>query len=161
MARKPITIPATTKDPVLKAVRELLELYDAAKPSRKKKPPLGEEVDRLYLLREAKKAGGRVEKATKAAYQALEDKLIDDQKKEDLQGARGGTTQMSIGEAVYPVGEDWDAVWRYAKRNNRPDLFQRRLNQQAVKDLWEDGKKVPGVGKFTKLTVSLTKVGSK
>ena len=47
-----------------------------------------------------------------------------------------------------PRATDWDAVWQWAKKHDAPDIYQRRLGENAVKERWADGIEIPGVEAF-------------
>ena len=57
-----------------------------------------------------------------------------------------------------PVVQDWDKFYANLKKKGEFDLLNRALNKRAVKERWEDGKTVPGVGTFKVTTVSVTKL---
>jgi hypothetical protein len=54
--------------------------------------------------------------------------------------------------------EDWDALYAFIKKKGRFDLLNRAINQAAVKEMWADGKEVPGVTHFGVVKVSINKV---
>lgn len=119
---------------------------------------IGGAIDLLNAVRtERKKLQGKAE-SEKRQEGMIEEKILAQFGKSDLEGARGKTAQCSIKRSDVPTIEDFDKVWSYARKNDRPDLFQRRLSVEAVRLLWADKKTVPGVGTFTKVSLNLTKI---
>jgi len=92
----------------------------------------------------------------KELEETLKDAIISKFKEQGLKalGAENGTVKMS--SAIEPVGQDWIATWAYIRETGEFDLLHRRLANLAVKERWDAGKEVPGVGKqeVFKLTVS-------
>lgn len=79
----------------------------------------------------------------------------------DLEGARGRLAQMSISRRLVPTGEDWQKTFewiRAGRGNDRFAILHKRLAAQTVKEYWDDGRDVPGVGSFEKVSLSLSKV---
>lgn len=52
--------------------------------------------------------------------------------------------------------EDWDKIHAYITKNKAWDLMQKRLSDKAIDDRIEDGKKIPGVKKFSYNKMSIT-----
>ena len=69
--------------------------------------------------------------------------------------AEGKKAGISIGEAVVGNVEDWDALWPYIVKNKYFHLVQKRVSDPGLRELWEQGKVVPGVQPFTKRTLSV------
>jgi hypothetical protein len=130
----------------------------AAKAPKLKIPKsLGACADKLFELKQDRLALEKVVDAMKANETALTDHIINNLPKGDT-GACGKHHKAVVVTEDIPRAEDWDKVYAYIKKHNAFELLQRRLNSAAVKERLEDGKKVPGVGSFTAVKVSLTKV---
>ena len=56
-----------------------------------------------------------------------------------------------------PTVEDWPKLYAHIKRTGNFEMLYRRVNPAAVKERWDDGKAVPGVGKFPVEKLSITK----
>jgi hypothetical protein len=69
-------------------------------------------------------------------------------------GSTNGLVKMMKTEE--PVANDWLAVWEYIRENDAFELLHRRLTNTAVKERWDAGIEIPGVGRTDvyKLTVS-------
>lgn len=73
-------------------------------------------------------------------------------------GADNGLVKMST--LIEPVADNWPAVYKHVQETGDFSLLHRRLATAAVKEQWEAGVVIPGVGKTTiyKLSVSKPKV---
>lgn len=89
---------------------------------------------------------------------ALKEWFIENLPRSDASGIAGKIARVQIKANPTPVVDDWDKFYAYVKRHNAFELLQRRLNETAVKERWEDKKQVPGVGVFQAKKVSCTKL---
>ena len=71
-----------------------------------------------------------------------------------LEGCKDVGWNVSIKETDVPVINDFLSFWKFVKKNNAYELLQRRVNSKAWR---EHDKKVPGLGSFTKKSLSITK----
>ncbi len=131
-----------------------------AKPKPKFTIPklLGQCVDLLYTTRQTRLVEQKDIAEYKEVETALKDHLINEIPKSESTGQSGKLANARIVKKIVPVVEDWDKFYKFVKRKNRFDLLQRRLNEEAVKEMWDRGEKVPGVGTFNALEVSVTKL---
>jgi hypothetical protein len=118
---------------------------------------VGAAIDALNTLRDKRKAIEATAAAVKAQETAFEDAIFKRFKNADLQGARGKQAQASISRQEIPTIEDDTKFFAYVLKTKQFDLLQRRLSTDAIKQRWADGKVVPGIGKFTKIRLHLTK----
>ena len=119
---------------------------------------LGNSVDQLYLLREEiKRHNHEIEGLRSKAHQ-IEQDLLKSFVQADLLGATGKLGRLTIKLVMEPTIEDFVLVFRYASRTKNYGLLQRRLNAQAVRELWDVGKEIPGVGTFNRTKISVLKL---
>ena len=117
---------------------------------------LGACADLLYqVYHERLKAQKEVDKIQKQETE-IKDYIISRLTKENS-GAMGLIACVERKTDTIPTIEDWDAFYKYVKRNNRFDMLQKRLANKAIEEVWESGKKVPGVKTFEKVSLSITK----
>ena len=74
-----------------------------------------------------------------------------------LRGASGATHTFSLYDKEEPNVEDWETLEAHVKATGQFDLLQRRISSEAVRQRWDRGEEVPGVGKFTNTKVSLVR----
>ena len=101
----------------------------------------------------------------------LKERIIAELPKSQASGVAGKLARVQLDSKPVPrvVTQDeagnevagWSQVYEYIRRNKRFDLLQRRLSEGAVKEMWDEGKEIPGIEKFTIVTVSCTKLGGK
>lgn len=118
----------------------------------------GECADLLYRTREARLAVQRqIEKLSKAEAR-LQDYFIETLPKSSSTGLAGSVARVQIELRTIPTVEDWPTLYAHVKRTGEFELLQRRLNEGAVRERWESGVKVAGVGTFNAKKVSCTKL---
>lgn len=120
---------------------------------------LAECADRLYETRQRRLKHDHASKAMKSFETALKEHLINNLPKSSATGAAGKVARAQIETEDMPVAENWDETYKYIKRTGQFDLLNRAINRRAVRERWNAGKEVPGVGHFQAVKVSITKVG--
>lgn len=128
----------------------------AKQPTYKWPKTMGGQVDRLYKLREQRQVLTKQVNQIKAEETALTEYLIGQNTKEHLQGAMGRVAKLSLTPKVVPTLEDKLAALRWAARR-KIFIFQSRLSEGVINELWQDGKEIDGVGQFDTIKTSLTK----
>lgn len=68
-----------------------------------------------------------------------------------------GTYNATLKTSDEPLVTDWLLTLEYIREHGSTDLLQRRLTVSAVKSRWDAGVDVPGVSKFVKNVVTITK----
>jgi len=147
IARKPVKIPKT--------VAAAADLYFTTRESR------------LDVERSIK---DKVE-GFKADEAILREHLIEQLPASDATGVSGKLVRVSIKKGVAPQADDWTKIYahvvaEYARlkkvKGANPDeafaILGRALNTDHIKTLWDDGKVVPGVGKFNTKSLSVNKL---
>lgn len=121
-------------------------------------PTLGAAIDLMYKVREERQKLTAKAEDEKRQEDLLETAILEKFKKSELEGAKGKRAQASVSIKEVPTLEvDTDFYRHLAKHPEDFDLLQRRLSSTAVRERWKVGKSIPGVGKFTKVGLSLTK----
>ena len=118
-------------------------------------------IDTLEKMRAAKSFYAAIATEFADAERLFEEHVINTFEKSKLEGAKSKTHQLSISRVDVPSPKDWKKIWAHIKKTGETDLVQKRLSSTAVRARWKDNKKVPGVEKFTKIGLSLTKVTKK
>jgi len=123
---------------------------------------LGGCADRLYALGEAKRALNKQIEALEKEESVIKTHLIDNISKQEGTGVSGRRAKVRIVTKDIPtVQEDmggWNALYAFIAKRKAFHLLQRRLSTGAVQEMIDDLGKVPGVGIFTAVTVSITKL---
>ena len=88
---------------------------------------------------------------------ALETYLIDTLPASDADGICGKVTRATIKSKRVPTLKDWSKFTAFVKKTGKFELMQRRLSVEAVQEIWDAKKQVPGVEGFTVKKLSITK----
>jgi hypothetical protein len=88
---------------------------------------------------------------------AIKNHLIETLPKSQAEGVVGRVARAQVVPRVVAQVRDWTAFHKYVARTKNFGLLQRKPNESAIKELWEDGKKVPGTEPFNAVKVSVTK----
>ncbi len=118
---------------------------------------LGACADKLYKLRDERKALSRQVKQIEEHEKAIKEKLIDELPKSKAEGVTGKTARAVIKKKKIGIVDNWDKLYAHVRKTKDFSLLQRRLSDAAVQDQWDNGKKIPGVESFTVIKVSVTK----
>ena len=73
-------------------------------------------------------------------------------------GAIGHKYKAVVTSTEKATADDWEAIYDYVHQFDRYDLLGKSLNAKAVKEMWDNGEKVPGVQKFHAKKLSITKI---
>lgn len=76
---------------------------------------------------------------------------------DSLKGPETGGRTIKKDRKVVATIDNFDAIWAYMKENDVPELLQKRLSTKVVAERQEAGDVIPGVGKFEKITLKVTK----
>jgi len=106
-------------------------------------------AQRLVLAKEVTE----LEETEKELYRTIVAKFRD--QKITALGGKMGILKMA--ETIEPNAEDWLQIWEHIKATGDFELLHKRLTVTAVKERWDDGVEVPGVGRVPKYTLTVSK----
>lgn len=130
--------------------------------TRTKAPTLGTLADRIWTLKESKKAADKVVKEIEADITAIEEQIFEALDAQDSRKAEGKLASISINSSIQATTEDWDKFIRFVAAGKRSDkaaylhLVQRRVSVEAYRELLTLGIDVPGIKPFSKRSISVT-----
>lgn len=87
----------------------------------------------------------------------LKQKVLDSLRKNPSKAVSNGDRLFQLVPGTEPSPEDWGKIWKHIQKTGEFELVQRRLNNTAIKERWELGVKIPGVGSIPTETLSDTK----
>ena len=120
---------------------------------------MGTCADKLYALRQKRLDMQKAVDEVAAEERALKQYIIDNLPKSEASGVQGKTARVTVVVKEEPQIKDHEAFRKYLNRSKRFDLaYKLRPSAPAIRELWEEGKDIPGVEKFNVVTVSLNKV---
>jgi hypothetical protein len=124
-------------------------------------------IGRMYAQQEKVNAAAReVTRAEakrdkeKAKLQKISDTIQDRFSNEDINGfTTSAGVKAELKKITGPSVKDWKKLTAYIKRTGSFALFQRRINKGTWLEHLESrkGKPVPGITKFTKVTLTVSK----
>lgn len=117
--------------------------------------PIGPTIDKLNDLREAKRALEAKIKVIEEEYGVLEEQLLAKFEAEGTDKGSGKNATASVTRSIVGAVSDWDAFNAYVHKNKFYHLYQRRLSDPAIRELFEQGKKIPGCAPFEKKRLNL------
>lgn len=119
---------------------------------------LGACADLLYTTRERRLKLQKEAAELEAQEKTIKDHIINTLPKSEASGVAGKLARVTVTTKEVPSVKDWDKLYKYIKKTGEFDLFQRRLVNDAVQERWEAGKEIPGVERFTAVSVSINKL---
>lgn len=124
--------------------------------------PVGALADQLKHLHDlAKLMSGLTAPTTELispATSTIEDHFISTLAVGESSGVQGLLARVQVTESVVPTPEDWEAIYKHVLKTKDFTILGRSLNRAHIRELWDDKKQVPGVGKFHAKKVSVTKL---
>jgi hypothetical protein len=111
---------------------------------------MGGTVDKLWAKREEKREAEAKVKVIEAEIASIEESLMERMDKEATTKSQGTKASVSVTQTTVANVTDWEAFHAYVAKNKYFHLLQKRVSDPAVRELWDGGKKVPGVQPFAK-----------
>jgi len=119
-------------------------------------------ADRLYAIMEAKRALAKQVEELEQEESAIKNHLINNISKQDGTGVSGRRAKVKIVTKDIPTIQEemggWADFYTFVARKKAFHLLQKRLSTGAVNEMLDDGVKIPGIGIYTAVTVSVTKL---
>lgn len=89
---------------------------------------------------------------------ALKAKVIALLSKQKNKAVSNGKRLFQLKTTEEPSIQDWPTLYKHIQKTGAFELLYKRVNNAAVKERWEIGEKVPGVGSIPVETLSDTEV---
>ena len=119
---------------------------------------LGACADKLYQLRQKRLDMQKLVDVVEEEEKALKEYIINTLPKSEASGVAGKLARVTVITKIVPQVADWDQFYKYVKKTGQFDLMQKRLADAAIKERWDAGKEVPGIGHFNAVTISINKI---
>lgn len=125
---------------------------------------VGKMVDDLFRqkikidkLAEKRKEWEEKEKEEKRILEEMKSVLLTTFNKEDVNGAVGKTGKVVVSKTTLPDVKNWPEVYNYIYENKAWDMLQKRVSTTAYRARLEEGEQVPGIKKFVKVDLKISK----
>lgn len=115
-------------------------------------------IDQLWAAREEKRNLESQVKEVEQTIKEIEEMLMTRLDAEGMDKATGKKASVSITTSVVADVQDWDLLYPYIAKNKFWHLLQKRVSDPSVRELWDAGKKVPGVLPFTRKKLNVRTV---
>lgn len=116
-------------------------------------------ADKYYLLKQKRLAAQKEVNKLVEEEKALKNHIIENLPKSKASGVAGKVARATVVTKEEPVVNNQDAFRKYLNRTKRFDLAQNlRPAAPAIRDMWDEGKEIPGIESFIVVTVSLNKL---
>jgi hypothetical protein len=122
---------------------------------------LGACVDLAYNIRAIRLEEEKKIKKMKADEAALEEHILATFAKQGGQGFKGTIANAAITRTDVPQVDDYQTFAAFVIKTKAIELLERRPSRSACQERWEAGQIIPGITKFTRIGLSLTKIGEK
>lgn len=123
------------------------------------KMKIDEIIDKMFLLREQKRGLEAQVKEVNSEINTLEQQLLSRFDDVGTDYARGTMASASKTETVVPQIDDWGKVATWVMENDGLYLLHRRVSAGPWKELRDAGTEVPGIEPYTKVAISLRRLG--
>jgi hypothetical protein len=134
----------------------------AAKTAAPKVLTLGAAADKVFALREHKRALDKQVKDVEDEIKDLTEVIFGLLDAQDSRKAEGKLASISVNYAMISTTTDWNETMKWIINGKRGDKFayahlvQRRISDPAYRELRELGVVIPGQEDFTKRSLSIT-----
>ena len=133
-------------------------MVEAKKVNYKFPKNMGACADLLYMIKAEKAQLSAQIAVIEVREKALRDYVINTLPKSEATGISGKVANVKISTKEVPQVDDWDVLYKHVLKTKSFTLLQRRLSDATVKEIWADGKEVPGIKHFNAVVLSLTKI---
>jgi hypothetical protein len=120
--------------------------------------PVGTIIDNLWAAREEKRTLEAQTKEVEGKIKEIEEGLMERLDAEGMDKATGRKASVSVTSSVVADVQDWDLLYPYIAKNKYWHLLQKRVSDPSVRELWDAGKKVPGILPFTRKKLNIRTV---
>ncbi len=118
---------------------------------------IGQAIDKLYKAVQLRKVVQQKVKDMKTEEDKLESFIFKQLGTLALMRGSGKVANASISKLVVPNVTDKNKFYEYGKLKANFDLLTVGISSQAWRERHDDGKAIPGVKAFTKVSLSVTK----
>jgi hypothetical protein len=118
---------------------------------------VGAQADEYSIVREERLRVQKEAEAIKARETELYNCIMSTLNESTDTGAMGKLYGVQRIEKDQVQVKDWDSVWQYIQQTGSFDLLQKRVNEKAAKERFENGEAVPGAEVVKVPTLSFTK----
>lgn len=117
-------------------------------------------IDAMSKLKDDMRKLEQKLKPLKDEYSALEIHLIGQLEAQDQTRGAGKKASVTLSKADVPSVEDWETFHAFIGKKKYYHLLERRASVSGCRELFEQGKKIPGVVAVPRKSIRLTQLKS-
>lgn len=121
---------------------------------------IGKEIDSLYELKQKKKQLEAKAELVQEEIDKVETALLERMDREHTTTGAGSRAKVTLSEldrfSIVPGLED--DFYKYIKRTGYFHLLEKRPSVTGCREIYQSGKVIPGITRFTKRTVKVTAI---
>ena len=114
-------------------------------------------VDNYISLRAQRLALDKEAASLKETEDDLYKVIVSKMRDEGMTAMGGKNGMVKLKESEEPVPTDWPALYDYIKETGHFEFLHKRIATLAIKEHWEAGENIPGVGTTTVFKLSVSK----
>lgn len=118
---------------------------------------ISELVDSFAEVREMRLAADKEASELRKQETELKQQIIQHLQNEHMTAVGGSKAVLTLTHKVKPTATDWSLIWRYINETKLFSLLHKRLTEEVVKELWDAGEVIPGVGAYDVYDVTISK----
>jgi hypothetical protein len=115
-------------------------------------------VDNYISLRAQRLALDKEAASLKETEDDIYKVIVSKMRDEGMTAMGGKNGMVKLKESEEPVPTDWPELWAHIQETGHFEYLHKRISTLAIKEHWEAGEEIPGIGRTTvyKLSVSKT-----
>jgi tagatose-1,6-bisphosphate aldolase non-catalytic subunit AgaZ/GatZ len=113
--------------------------------------------DAYQTLRAVRLSQEKAAEATKKEENKAKEEIITELRETEVPVIGGTTHNFERVVKDEPQADDWDEIYAYIYEHKAWELLHKRLGTAAVKERWDAGEEIPGVGAYPVESLSVTK----
>jgi len=114
-------------------------------------------VDSYISIRAQRLAKDKEAAAMKESEDDLYQVIISKMRAGDMTAIGGANGLVKLNRSIEPVATDWRALYDYIKATDSFEFLHKRITTTAIKEHWNEGEKIPGVGEMEIFKLSVSK----
>ena len=114
-------------------------------------------VDNYISLRAQRLALDKEAASLKETEDDIYKVIVSKMRDEGLSAMGGKNGMVKLKESEEPVATDWPELWAHIQETGRFEYLHKRISTLAIKEHWEAGEEIPGIGRTTVYKLSVSK----
>jgi hypothetical protein len=118
---------------------------------------LGTLIDVYYETREKRLELDRQSETFAKVEKEYKEQIMFHMEREGVYAMGGALCTVKLKLTPKPSAKNWAEIWQWAKENDAPEIYYRRLNEATIKERMDQGEEIPGIEFYPVATLSVSK----